>query len=196
MSFADDYESEMVQRLAHRHQEKERIIRAAREAELMQDPETDTFEQRWHARAEQLDRIADSIGSCASSLQKLLYDFRAANTRRGEVYGNRFTLKAVQSVVQIDLKKPEESFNLPTALRLDLPREPLSNLTIINEGAGVLNFSMPKYASDTQTKTVLQPPAAGTNPVPLVLDFKQPVVERLNLLATTTDLVVNLITVA
>ena len=197
MSFVDEYESEMVQRLAQSH-EKERIVRHLKEQSLHNDPEMSEHEKRWQARSDQFDRIAGYLHTCTERLNDLAQDFRLVNTRRGEVHSARFLLKQTYSVIQVDLKKPEESYNLPTALIRafsNFPRQPISNLLIINEGTGVLNFSMPHYAGDTQAQTILPPPAASTNPVPLPLDWKQPIVERMNLLATSADLTVNLITV-
>jgi hypothetical protein len=197
MSFTDEYESEMVQRLAQSH-DKERIMRHLREQSIQENPEMDEHEKRWQARSDQFDRIAGYLHTCTERLSEMAQDFRLVNLRRGEVYSARFLLKQTYSVVQVDLKKPEESYSLPTALVRafsNFPRQPISNLLIINEGTGVLNFSTPKYASDTQAQTVVPPPASSTNPVPIQLNFGMPVVERMNLLATTADLTVNLITV-
>jgi hypothetical protein len=188
LSFTDDYEQHMVERLARTQQQKESVMRAARQTELMHEEgceEMDEHERRWQARAEQLDRAVAYLAECASALQRLLYDYRAVNTKRGEVYGNRFQL--TQGVpIRIDLVRPEESANPPASIRLDLPRRPLTDLILINEGAGNLSFT----TNDKSDKAGTFVKAGDT----LTLAFGEPILERINFSVDAT-LTLNMIVI-
>jgi len=190
MSYADDYtEFDRINDI----RDREAVIRAAKQADLMQMEHLDEFEKRQEVQQQQWDRMVHALESMQALLGRMVTGYELVNTRRGEIYGNRFQLKQSQGIVRIDLKNPDLSKNMPSGVRLYLPRKPVPTLILINEGqnSGVLNFAIPRMRDDHNISSTIQPPASGTNPVPLVLDWKQPIVERLNLNATVGDLYVN-----
>lgn len=141
-------------------------------------------------------RLLHAVEGTHITLNHLLTDFRLVYTSRGEVYSNSLALTTAMGLVQIDLKHPEQSPALPISLGpLRLPREPLKNLTIINKGTGTLFFATPQQPGDMRADVQLDPPATGTNPIPLPLNWFEPTVEHLNLVASGSNLTVQLITV-
>lgn len=170
---------------------KEEFLRSARSKDVKSE-----HELRQKEFEDKQNRLLHAMESCAESLNHLLTDFRLVYTGRGEVYSNTLALTTAMGLIRIDLKHPELSQALPISLGpLRLPREPLKNLTLINKGTGTLFFSTPKNAGDMRADVQLDPPAAGTNPVPLVLNWFEPTVENLNLVANTANINLQLITV-
>lgn len=195
MSFSDEWYEHEVNRLNQIHK-KERAIRDIRHAELQDSEHMDEFERRLEVQQIQFDRIVHGIELMATSLNKLLYDYRAVNTKQGLVYGNYFQILQTAQVMQIDFKRPGGGVNIPAGTRFDIPGQPISNIIIINYGTGDLQFSFPGTSNDLHVGSILKAPAASTNPVPLVLNFGEPIVERMNLFASGGNLNVNLFVTA
>jgi hypothetical protein len=189
MSYSDDQE---VLAHIHRVRQREDVIRAAQHSEL-DKVDADDEEREDHFRSTYDERIVNALEECAESLRSLKRDYALANTRAGQVYGNIITINTASTPIKIDLVRPALSEGLGSQV-LFLPFRPLVNLTLINTGTGTLNFSFPKRRNEWPQYASLAPPAANTNPVPLYFDFKQPTLERINLLATGGNVILNMMT--
>jgi hypothetical protein len=191
-NFVEPYDANVELEKLDKIKEKEDFLRHARG----RDVNSADWELKKKHFEDKQNRLLHAMESCATSLSHLLTDFRLVYTGRGEVYSNVIGLTTTMGLVQIDLKRPELSPAFPKTLApLRLPREPLKNLTIINKGTGTLFFATPQQPGDMRADVQLDPPATGTNPVPLTLNWFEPTVEHINLVANTSNLTLQLITV-
>lgn len=115
------------------------------------------------------------LKSIADAVNAIKTDYRLVNIKDGQTYGNRFSITLANGIIQLDLKRPALSSNLPTGLVLNLPMRPLTGITLINEGAGNLYFDCVKRQGDLRCNTYL---AAGAT---ITIDFKEPTLERVNI---------------
>lgn len=165
----------------------DRINEATNKEEVEYQKDHETYKWRTVTALERIEKL----------LGALLTNFQLTYTRDGQLFSNRVQITAPTQTIQIDFKRPGQSIlpsGWPAGTRVNAPFKPIPELIIINEGPGNLLFSIVKTKGDATTMTTLPAPATDSNPVPLILNWGQPTVERINLNVSAT-LTCNLIAV-
>jgi hypothetical protein len=144
-------------------------------------------------------RMLDAAEKTAEFTEKLLTDTRLKYVRRGQVFGNRFSL-APGTLYQIDVVQPERSASpLPSATLFNFSsaRRPVPMVKFFNEGPSPGLFLISTnldYNNDSQPTVVIPSPASTSAPPnQYILDTGEPVIERINLMATGGTITVNII---
>lgn len=185
----------------NKQRQKQSVIEAIRHKQLaaIQEQHNLSFEElsmakQMYSHEDFQFRMLEALESTAENMERLVTDTRLKYVRKGEVYGNRFSLTPGQ-LYQIDIVKPDRSANpLPGNVLFNFasPRRPVPIVKIINEGktagndgSGLLfintNFD---YNNTSQPSLVIPAPPTGSSAVPYVIDTGEPVIERLNFMAT------------
>jgi hypothetical protein len=190
VSYADS--EDVIEHIANVRR-KENVIESVHQHELENAGLSEARQEEEHAFAYDA-RIVNALETMTQQLELLTRAYQLVNTRDGQIYSILITVSTSALPIKLDLVRPANSENVPTNTIINLPFRPLANLTLINQGTGTLYFTFPKRKNEWPAYTQLPPPASGTNPVPLYLDFKQPTLERITLYAAGASVTLQLIT--
>lgn len=199
-------EQEIFHKL-NKQRHKHNVIQAVRRQQLpaiMEQSGLDFRDFSHHEREQQLHqwnhedfgfRMLDALESIDEHVKNLLTDTRLKYVRKGQVYGNRFSL-ATGALYQIDIVHSENTVNPPPTLyNIATPRRPVPRVTLINEGPtpGILLANTNMDYNDQGQPSLAVPAPASNYYNSFVIDTGEPVIERLNFMASGGNIVVNII---